>query len=147
MQRRRRGDLARLVAGLLAAAGVLALTSCGGGSSTANTTTTASTSSAESTPSTKETSLALAADPNGRLAYDKKTLDAPAGKVTIVLTNDSSISHDVAIKGNGVDEASDLVDNGDTAQVSAQLAPGTYTFYCTVPGHEAAGMKGTLTVR
>ena len=77
---------------------------------------------------------------------DKTTLEAPAGKVTIVLTNDSSVPHDVAIEGNGVDVTSEEVDGGGTASVSATLEPCTYTFLCTVPGHEAAGMKGTLTI-
>jgi uncharacterized cupredoxin-like copper-binding protein len=31
--------------------------------------------------------------------------------------------------------------------VSAQLKPGNYTFYCSVPGHRQAGMQGTLTVK
>ena len=37
--------------------------------------------------------------------------------------------------------------NGGTSTVTATLKPGTYTFYCSVDGHEAAGMKGTLTVK
>ena len=36
---------------------------------------------------------------------------------------------------------------GGTSKVSVNLKPGTYTFYCSVPGHEAGGMKGTLTVK
>ena len=35
---------------------------------------------------------------------------------------------------------------GGTRTLTLTLPPGTYTFYCSVPGHEAAGMKGTLTV-
>jgi plastocyanin len=101
----------------------------------------------ETTSSGEGATLQLAADPDGALRYDKTTLEAPAGKVTIVLTNDSSVEHDVAIEGNGVDVQSDLVDNGGTSEASATLTAGTYTFFCTVPGHEQAGMKGTLTVR
>jgi plastocyanin len=117
------------------------LAGCGGSSDSESTTTTETTSSGEGA------TLQLAADPDGALRYDKTTLEAPAGKVTIVLTNDSSVEHDVAIEGNGVDVQSDLVDNGGTSEASATLTAGTYTFFCTVPGHEQAGMKGTLTVR
>jgi uncharacterized cupredoxin-like copper-binding protein len=119
----------------------LALAGCGGSKSSASSTTT------ETTSSEAGITLQLAADPSGQLEFDKKALEAPAGNVTIVLTNDSSVSHDVAIKGNGVDAKSGLVSNGQTTSVSADLTPGTYTFYCTVPGHEDAGMKGTLTVK
>lgn len=90
--------------------------------------------------------LQLTAD-KAQLKYDKTSLEAPAGKVTIDLTNPSPIPHDVAIKGNGVEAKSKVIQNGDKTSVSAKLKPGTYTFYCTVPGHEAAGMKGTLTVK
>jgi uncharacterized cupredoxin-like copper-binding protein len=117
------------------------LAGCGGSSDSESTTMTETTSSGEGA------TLQLAADPDGALRYDKTTLEAPAGKVTIVLTNDSSVEHDVAIEGNGVDVQSDLVDNGGTSEASATLTAGTYTFFCTVPGHEQAGMKGTLTVR
>ena len=40
-----------------------------------------------------------------------------------------------------------VVTNGGTSTVTVTLKPGTYTFYCSVDGHEAAGMKGTLTVK
>ena len=63
------------------------------------------------------------------------------------MKNASSVPHDIAIKGNGVTEAGKVVSNGGTSTVSTSLKPGTYTFYCTVDGHEAAGMKGTLTVK
>lgn len=81
------------------------------------------------------------------LAFDKSTLVAPAGKVTIVLTNASPIPHDIAIKGQGVDVKSAIVTGGGRATVSAVLKPGTYSFYCSVPGHADAGMRGTLTVK
>lgn len=124
---------------VLALATVVLLAACGG-SKEAQTTTTATTDEVGTT-------LDLAADPSGKLEFDKTSLEAPAGKVTIVLTNESPVPHDVAIEGNGVDVKSDLVSNGETTTVSATLAAGTYTFYCTVPGHEDAGMKGTLTVK
>jgi plastocyanin len=139
--RRVRPKAVSLAAAVLVLASIVVLAGCGGSKSSESTTTT------ETTPTGEGTTLQLAADPSGQLEYDKTSLEAPAGKVTIVLTNDSSIAHDVAIQGNGVDVKSDLVENGGTASVSATLGPGTYTFFCTVPGHEEAGMKGTLTVK
>jgi plastocyanin len=89
--------------------------------------------------------LKLAADPDGALKFDKTSLTAKAGNVTVVMTNDSSIPHAVEVEGNGVEVESKTV-TGDTAQVSTKLKPGKYEFYCPVDGHKAAGMKGTLTV-
>jgi plastocyanin len=91
------------------------------------------------------TTLQLAADPNGALSFDKDTLDAPAGAVTIELTNESSVGHNVEVEGNGVEEQSDTITD-DTTSLTVDLEPGTYEFYCAVPGHREAGMEGTLTV-
>lgn len=90
--------------------------------------------------------LQLAAD-QIQLAFDKTQLTSKPGKVTIDLTNPSPLEHDVAIeKGSEEIAGSDLVAEGKTS-VTADLAPGSYTFLCTVPGHAEAGMEGTLTVR
>jgi plastocyanin len=89
----------------------------------------------------------LQADASGALRFDKNTLSAPAGKVTIVMGNPSPLSHNIAIQGNGVDVKGAVVSKGGTSTVNADLKPGTYTFRCTVDGHAAAGMKGTLTVQ
>jgi plastocyanin len=128
----------------------LAIAACGGNSneSAAGTTapTTTSTTTAPSSSGTA-TTLKLEADPTGALDFDKTTLEAPAGKVTIVMTNPSSVPHDIALEGNGVDVTGKVVTDGGTSTVSANLEPGTYTFYCSVDAHEDAGMKGTLTVR
>ena len=91
------------------------------------------------------TTLQLAADPDGALAFDKTTLDAPAGTVTIDLTNDSSVPHNVEVEGNGVEAKSDTV-TGEATSVTVDLESGTYEFYCAVPGHKEAGMEGTLNV-
>lgn len=90
--------------------------------------------------------LALSADPGGALSFDKDALDAQAGEVTITMGNSSSTPHNVAIEGQGVDEKGEVVTQAES-QVSAQLEPGEYTFYCSVPGHRQGGMEGTLTVR
>jgi plastocyanin len=66
--------------------------------------------------------------------------------VTLSLVNDSALGHNIAIRGNGVDVAGPVVGTGSVSSVSATLAPGIYTFYCSVSGHAAAGMTGTLVV-
>jgi len=81
------------------------------------------------------------------LKYDKKKLTAHAGKITIVMKNPSTVfQHDVAIKIKGKVHKSKLAGLNQTVKLTLTLKPGKYTFYCTVPGHAAAGMKGTLTV-
>jgi len=90
--------------------------------------------------------LQLEASPT-RLAFDTTKLAGKPGKVTIDFTNPSALEHDVAIEQNGKQIAvSKLITKGKTS-VSADLAPGTYTYLCTVPGHAEAGMEGTLVVK
>lgn len=96
----------------------------------------------------KPTALELNADPSGATRFDKTTLTADAGQVTITMTNPSPVPHNVAIRGNGVDEEGDVVQGDGKSTVEATLEPGlSYEFYCSVPGHEQGGMKGTLNVR
>jgi uncharacterized cupredoxin-like copper-binding protein len=94
--------------------------------------------------------LKLSADPSGALKFDKTELSAKAGKVSIVMENPSPVPHAVSIEGNGVDEEGKPASVGQGEKSTAgpvDLKAGTYTFYCPVDGHEAAGMKGTLTVK
>jgi uncharacterized cupredoxin-like copper-binding protein len=79
-------------------------------------------------------------------AFTKTTATANAGTVELKSKNPQSVSHDISIKGHGVDEQGNQVSSGGVSTVTADLKPGTYTFFCSVPGHEEAGMKGTLTV-
>jgi plastocyanin len=123
---------------------VLALSACGGGSNSASTG--AATTAASGGGGGGQT-LQLAADPGGALKFDTTSLEAKAGKVTIDFTNDSSLPHNVTIDGPGVeDEGTDTI-KGSTANTTLDLKPGKYTFYCSVDGHRAAGMEGTLVVK
>ena len=65
------------------------------------------------------------------------------------MANPSSagMDHGIAIEGNGVDSDGPIVAPGKTSSVTVSLKKGTYTYYCPVPGHKQAGMKGTLTVQ
>ena len=88
----------------------------------------------------------LAAAAGGQLAYDTKQLSVQAGSVTITFANTSPLEHDVTIaEGSKVLGATPIFTSG-TRSVKLTLKPGTYTFYCSVPGHRQAGMEGTLSV-
>ena len=94
------------------------------------------------------TALTLEADPSGTTRYDKTSLTANAGQVTITMSNPSPVGHNVALRGNGVDEKGKVVQGDEKSTVEAKVEPGqSYEFYCSVPGHEQGGMKGTLTVK
>lgn len=95
----------------------------------------------------KDGVLDMPADPNGQLAYVSKQATAPAGQLEIDSKNDANIPHDIAIEGNGVNEKGEEVTDGGTSKISVDLKPGTYTYYCTLPGHREGGMEGKLTVK
>jgi plastocyanin len=91
------------------------------------------------------TSLSLKASKTS-LKFNKKTLRASHGKVTIVMTNPSSTKHAIAIEGHGIDKDGKTVGKNKTSRVTATLKKGTYEFYCPVDGHKDAGMKGKIIV-
>jgi plastocyanin len=93
--------------------------------------------------------LELEANPAGQLAYTANKAVATAGPVTISMKNMSGVTHNVAIQtgtSGPVLGATPLEPKG-TASFTVNLKPGTYTFFCQAPGHRAAGMVGTLTVK
>ncbi len=125
----------------------LVLAACGGGGGTAEEQPAAPTEPAATAEAAGGgTTLQLSADAENKLAFNVAELTAPAGKVTLVMANPSALQHNVAIKGNGVDVKGEVVSTGGTSTVTAALAPGTYTVYCSVPGHEQGGMVATLAV-
>jgi mono/diheme cytochrome c family protein len=90
--------------------------------------------------------LTIPADPSGALAFLFGKAAAKPGAVTFSMPNQSPIQHNIAIKGP-VSGKGPIVGKGGDSTFQATLKPGTYEFYCQVPGHEAGGMKGTLTVK
>lgn len=88
------------------------------------------------------------ADPSGALEFTTDEATAKAGKDTLNFTNSSPVPHDVAIEdesGETIAQTPTIAEGSDSATV--ELEPGTYTFYCSVPGHRQGGMEGTLTVK
>lgn len=145
--------LVPLFALLLAA---LALAACGGGSDTTGEETAAAPETTQEAESEKEaeggsagsSALDIEADPSGSLAYTTDKATAKAGKVTVNFTNSSPVPHDVAIEdssGETIAETEVLAEGSDST--TAELEPGEYTFFCSVPGHRQAGMEGTLSVK
>jgi plastocyanin len=88
--------------------------------------------------------LQIDADPNGQLAFVTNQATGSPGRITVKMTNKSGTPHDIVIDGKGKGE---VVQGGGTSQFSADFTAGTYTFYCSVPGHRQAGMQGKLTVK
>jgi plastocyanin len=68
------------------------------------------------------------------------------GKTTFAVQNAGKIQHDLAIKGAGENVKTPLISGGQSKDLKANLNPGKYLFYCSVPGHEQAGMKVNVTV-
>ena len=97
-------------------------------------------------PAAPASTLKLAADPNGLLSYDTKQLSAKAGRVTIDFTNAASLEHNVTIAQGSAQLGATPTFGGGTRTLTLNLKPGTYTFYCSVPGHRQSGMEGTLHV-
>jgi plastocyanin len=88
------------------------------------------------------------ADPSGNLAFTTEKISTKAGNDTIEFTNESPVPHDVVIEdenGKELGGTEVIAEGSESAEV--ELKPGTYTFFCSVPGHRQAGMEGTLTVK
>ncbi|HEV2997999.1 MAG TPA: plastocyanin/azurin family copper-binding protein [Solirubrobacteraceae bacterium] len=150
------------ILGITAAIALFAVSGCGSSSSpyssastattTASATTSAATtnSSAATTPASGTTgagALKLAADPEGQLKFDTGSLTTKAGRVSIDFANVSPVPHNLTIaSSSGTVVGATPTFQGASKTLTVNLAPGTYTFYCSVPGHRQAGMVGTLTV-
>jgi plastocyanin len=88
----------------------------------------------------------ISTPPGSDLAYDQSDVSAKAGAVTIDFDNRQSTQHDVKVEDSSGQElgGTDLI-SSSTANATVDLQAGSYTFFCSVPGHREAGMEGTLT--
>lgn len=162
-QAKPKGRSTRSLAAVALALGLIALTGCGSSSSSSSSASTPETPAAtESTPTTSSTAgssasessgsssgaLSIEANPEGQLAYNTKSLTAKAGKVTIDFKNMSELGHNVTVESSsGSTEGATPTMHGESKTLSLNLKPGTYKFFCSVPGHRQAGMEGTITVK
>jgi len=144
----------KVVALFVLALAAVALVACGSSSSSTSTSGGeeanggAAESGKESAGGGGGSTLEIEADPNGELAFTTTKASAKAGEVTIDFNNPQSLTHDVAIEDSSGKEVgkTELIGQGETS-ATVNLKPGTYHYYCTVPGHREAGMEGTLTVK
>jgi plastocyanin len=137
-------------------AGLLAVSGCGSSSKTSSPSTPAApATSTSTTPSTPAAAgggagqaLSISANPEGQLKYSTSTLTAKHGNVSITFTNAAPLSHNLTVASpSGAQVAATETFQGGSKTLSVNLTAGVYKFYCTVPGHRAAGMEGTLTVQ
>ena len=130
---------------VLALGAVLLAAGCGGGSSSSSSAPAATTPMSSSGGAAQTVEIDVA---QTGLAYTTTTATAKAGTVTLKSMNPQSIEHVISIESSdgSINQKGNLVANGDVSEVTVDLKPGTYTFYCSVPGHKEAGMSGTLTV-
>jgi plastocyanin len=137
--------------------GVLAVAGCGSSSSNSSSSaTTAAPAATATTPTTtapgpatsgSTQALALAANPEGQLKYSTTSLTAKAGSVAIAFANSSPVGHNMTIESSsGATVGATPTFQGGVKTLKLNLKPGTYKFFCSVPGHRQAGMEGTLTV-
>ena len=123
-------------------------TSSSAGTGTSSSAGTGTSSSASAAGTGGGSDLTIAANPGGQLMFTKMSLSAKAGTVTIKFTNNSPEMHNFTIQqgtSGPVVGATPTFDGG-TKTLTVKLKAGTYTYYCSVPGHRLAGMQGTLTV-
>jgi uncharacterized cupredoxin-like copper-binding protein len=111
------------------------------------TTTTQQTSTAQQTTTAPKTTTRIEVSTGVMVKEAEFNIAMPstlaAGKYTFEVQDDGKIPHDLAIKGGAKTK---LIQPGGSAQLTVTLKPGKYHFYCTVPGHEQAGMKIDVTV-
>ena len=152
-----------MISMLALAAGLLALAGCGSSSSSSSSSAATTSSSAAAPTTSSATSsapapatggasagqtLSLASNPQGQLKYDTTSLTAKAGNVNIDFTNMAPLAHNVTVaSSSGAVIGATPTFEGGSKTLSLNLKPGTYKFYCSVPGHRMAGMEGTLTVK
>jgi plastocyanin len=86
--------------------------------------------------------VSVQAEPS--IKFNATEFTAPAGIVQI--NYGGATGHTLAIQDPKFNGFLLTTDAGGPKTGKVELTPGQYTIYCTVPGHEAQGMKATITV-
>jgi uncharacterized cupredoxin-like copper-binding protein len=123
------------------------LAACGGDDSTSSTTAASDTTASESTTSASTGGGETVAISETEFQLDPSDPSVKAGTVTFDVSNDGQTVHNLEIEGNGVEEVTDDLSPGDSAQLAVDLQPGTYEIYCSIDSHRDQGMEGEVTVQ
>jgi len=100
-----------------------------------------------SQPTTGAIDLTVKAlDPGGKYSYDQKEYAAKEGTINVALVDAGKENHDLLVQGVDKKKFKLAVTPNETKAAAVELAAGTYTIYCDITGHRAAGMVATLTV-
>ena len=123
---------------------VLAIAACGGaGSGSSNASgSTPPAAGASATNAVAGTSVHVR-----DFALDPKDVSV-RGSVSLAVTNDGPTIHNVSVRdasGKVVGATQDLKP-GQSETLTVDIPAGTYTLFCSLPGHESLGVKGSLTV-
>ncbi len=103
--------------------------------------TTTSTTGTTSTPAVEQVKVS---ESEWKVTLPATSLSA--GKYTFDVSNQGKLTHNLTIKGPGVSEKTADLASGESAKLTVDLKPGTYDFYCAIPGHKQAGMDQKVTV-
>jgi plastocyanin len=143
--------MSRLIAPALAVALTL-LTACSDDGADADSAPPAATSSSsessasESAPAESGEEQTITAS-EGEMFIELSTEEVSAGSVTIEVSNDGSVTHDLVVERDGEDvDGTDSLAPGESASLTVDLEPGEYVFYCSIANHRASGMEVTVTV-
>ena len=123
-----------------------AVAACGSSDDSSSSTTASSTESTTSaaTGGGGESVLAFS---ETEYKIDPADPTAKAGQVTLAVKNDGSVTHNLEIEGNGVEEETADLSPGDSDDLTVDLKPGSYEIYCAIDSHRDQGMEGTLVVK
>jgi plastocyanin len=74
------------------------------------------------------------------------TLDRP-GTYVFEAVNSGDTAHALEIEGQGVEEVTEEIQPGQSAELKVKLEAGTYELYCPVNGHKEKGMEGKVIIK
>ena len=127
---------------ILAALTVVAVAGCGTAGGGSNAPAASATSATVGAPSTATTAVT-----ERDFKFDEPSLSIPSG-TALEVTNAGPTVHNLAIRnesGAVLATTKDLK-AGTSETLPLSLPAGSYQIFCSLPGHESLGLKGTLTI-
>lgn len=99
-------------------------------------------------PAGKAETISVSAEPDGSFAFQEESLSVDSGPVSFEFDNPAQLVHDFCVEdpnGNDIGCTDQITKSQD--ELTVDLEPGKYEFYCSVAGHREGGMEGPLTVK